>query len=87
MIIKKAVACSFTNLICEEIIEDASNDICLSMTGIEGKGCKYDKTNNKCRETDETCIAVTNVESCTNIPTSNPITLKCIMKTEGTNKK
>ena len=83
-------ACSFTDLKCVEILEGASNEICLSMTGTEGKFCKYDSTNKKCIETTETCKSVknpSNEESCTILPTSNPITLKCIMKIEGTNKE
>ena len=82
-------ACSLADLKCTEI-EEGSEDICpFVLSETEGKVCKYNEATKKCLEADP-CKLVTNVEneeSCTKTPTTNPITLKCVMKTEGTTKK
>lgn len=81
-------SCSLADLKCTEI-EEGSEDICpFLLSETEGKACKYNEANKKCEETDP-CKMVKNVEnqeSCTKTPTTNPITLKCVMKTEGTTK-
>ena len=78
-----ATACSEVDKTCTEIVEGASDDICLSVAGTGDKGCKYDSTNKKCVESEKckTFTTAADANTCTNIPTSNPATLKCVLKT------
>ena len=80
---KSGTSCSETDKICAEITEGASDDICLSVAGTGDNGCKYDSTNKKCIESPKckTFTSVSNEKSCTNVPTSNTVTLKFVLKT------
>ena len=78
-----ANACSETDKECTEIDERASDDICLSVTVTGDNGCKYDNVNKKCVESPKckTISSASNENECKNIPTSNTVTLKCVLKT------
>ena len=80
---KSGTSCSETDKTCAEITEGASDDICLSVAGTGDNGCKYDSTNKKCIESPKckTFTSVSDEKSCTNVPTSNTVTLKCVLKT------
>ena len=80
-------ACTPTNRGCTEIIDDASTVICESIETSSGKECKYDEINGKCVEITlcKNVGTITDETLCTTAPTSNDLTMKCVVKTvEGT---
>ena len=75
--------CSESDKTCEEIVDGASDDICLSVAVTGENGCKYDSTNKKCIESAKckTFTPVSDGKTCTNLPTTNTVTLKCVFNT------
>ena len=59
------------------------DDICLSVAVTGENGCKYDSTNKKCIESAKckTFTSVSDGKTCTNLPTTNTVTLKCVFNT------
>jgi hypothetical protein len=81
--VEGSAACTTTNRVCTEITDGASTDVCESIETSSGKECKFDETNGKCVETTQckNVGTITDETLCTTAPTSNDLTMKCVVKT------